>query len=131
MKMKSSKKKDTLDEFLTRAEDLNNGIASITDNANKLKTIQKKVLAEPSQQERQKLLATQNDLIHENKIVGRKVQKQIKEEQQKLTKLGRDEALNDINIRNTQIQSISRRFLDIWTEYNNSQLEFREKTRRL
>ena len=130
MKMKSNKKKDTLDEFLSRAEDLNTGIANITDNANKLKTVQNKVLAEPSQQERQKLLATQNDLIHENKLVGRKVQKQIKEEQQRLTKLGRDEAINDINIRYTQIQSISRRFLDIWTEYNNTQMEFREKNKK-
>merc|ERR1712243_381943 len=127
MKMKSSKTKETLEDFLSRVEEMNTGIANITENTDKLKAIQKKVLSEPSQQERQKLISTQNDLIHDNKVIGRKIQKQIKEEQQKLSKLARDESnLNDINIRNTQIQSLGKRFLDIWTEYNNSQIEFRE-----
>jgi len=130
MKMKSNKTKETLDVFLTRVEELNSGIANITENAEKLKTIQKKVLGEPSQQERQKLLSTQNDLVHENKVVGRKIQKQIKEEQQKLSKMARDDAMNDINIRNTQIQSLAKRFLDIWSQYNNNQMEFREKNKK-
>jgi len=131
MKMKSGKTKETLEDFLSRVEDLNIAIANITENTDKLKTIQKKILCEPSQQERQKLIVIQNDLIHDNKVVGRKIQKQIKEEQQKLSKLARDESnLNDINIRNTQIQSLGKRFLDIWTEYNNSQIEFREKNKK-
>jgi syntaxin 1B/2/3 len=131
MKMKSGKKKETLEEFLSRVEELNTAIANITENTDKLKTVQKKILCEPSQQERQKLMSTQNDLIHDNKIVGRKIQKQIKEEQQKLSKLAKDEsALNDINIRNTQIQSLGKMFLDIWTQYNNSQIEFREKNKK-
>jgi len=131
MKMKSSKTKETLEDFLSRVEEMNTGIANITENTDKLKSIQKKILSEPSQQERQKLMSTQNDLIHDNKIVGRKIQKQIKDEQQKLSKLSREEsALNDINIRNTQIQSLGKRFLDIWTEYNNSQIEFREKNKK-
>jgi len=131
MKMKSSKTKETLEDFLSRVEEMNTGIANITENTDKLKAIQKKILSEPSQQERQKLMSTQNDLIHDNKIVGRKIQKQIKDEQQKLSRLSREEsALNDINIRNTQIQSLGKRFLDIWTEYNNSQIEFREKNKK-
>jgi len=132
MKMKSEKKKkETLEEFLSRAEQLNEGIASIKENTDKLKSIQNKVLNEPSQQERQKLLSSQNDLIHENKVVGRKVQKQIKEEQQRLQKLvGKDDTGSDINIKHTQIQTISKRFLDVWTDYNNSQLEFREKNKK-
>ena len=131
MKMKSSKTKETLEEFLSRVEEMNTGIANITENTDKLKAIQRKVLSEPSQQERQKLISTQNDLIHNNKVVGRKIQKQIKEEQQRLSKLARDESsLNDINIRNTQIQSLGKRFLDIWTEYNNSQIEFRENNKK-
>merc|ERR1712013_343963 len=131
MKMKSSNTKETLEDFLSRVEEMNTGIANITENTDKLKAIQRKVLSEPSQQERQKLISTQNDLIHNNKVVGRKIQKQIKEEQQRLSKLARDESsLNDINIRNTQIQSLGKRFLDIWTEYNNSQIEFRENNKK-
>ena len=41
--MKSNKTKETLDVFLSRVEELNSGIANITENAEKLKTIQKKV----------------------------------------------------------------------------------------
>eukprot|EP00092_Neocalanus_flemingeri_P008673 GFUD01009343.1.p1 GENE.GFUD01009343.1~~GFUD01009343.1.p1 ORF type:complete len:273 (+),score=79.87 GFUD01009343.1:501-1319(+) len=130
MKMKSIKKKETLDEFLARVEELNTGVSNLTENVNNLKTVQQKVLNEPSQQERQKQLSIQNNLIHENKVIGRKIQKQIKEEQQKLVKLERDQTISDINIRNTQIRSISRRFLDVWTEYNNAQVEFREKNKK-
>merc|ERR1712013_115354 len=131
MKMKSSNTKETLEDFLSRVEEMNTGIANITENTDKLKAIQRKGLSEPSQQERQKLISTQNDLIHNNKVVGRKIQKQIKEEQQRLSKLARDESsLNDINIRNSQIQSLGKRFLDIWTEYNNSQIEFRENNKK-
>jgi len=130
MKMKSDKKKDTLDEFLARIGELNDGITNIAENVNKLKTVQNKVLNEPSQQERQKHVATQTTLVQENKAIGRKIQKQIKEEQQKLTKLERDQIIGDVNIRNTQLQSVSKRFLDIWTEYNNAQVEFRDRNKK-
>lgn len=128
--MKSDKKKDTLDEFLARIGELNDGITNIAENVNKLKTVQNKVLNEPSQQERQKHVATQTTLVQENKAIGRKIQKQIKEEQQKLTKLERDQIIGDVNIRNTQLQSVSKRFLDIWTEYNNAQVEFRDRNKK-
>jgi len=130
MKMKSNKKKETLDDFLARVTDLNDGIGNIAENVDKLKNIQNKILNEPSQQERQKQVESQANLVHENKVVGRKIQKQLKEERSKLAKLERDETIGDINIRNTQIQSVSRRFLDIWTQYNTEQVEFREKNKK-
>jgi len=132
MKMKSKKKKEkeTLDVFLSRVEQLNNDITIVTENVNNLQIIQKKIIGEPSQAEREKLLAILNDLVHQNKVTGRKIQKQIKEEQQKNKKLEKDETATDVNIRNTQVQSAAKRFLDVWTEYNNAQLEFRDKNKK-
>merc|ERR1712110_1266110 len=73
MKMKSKKSKDeTLEDFLARIEELNEGIAAITENVNKLKTLNNKILNEPSQTERQKQVGEQGALIQENKSLSKK-----------------------------------------------------------
>jgi len=127
--MKSVRKKETLEEFLSKIEDLNAGVATITANVTKQQSIQSKILAEPSQTERVKQLAAHGELVQENKTVGRRLQKQIKEEQQKLSRLSQQSPAES-NIRKTQIQSVAKRFLDVWTEYNTSQVEFREKNKK-
>ena len=86
MKMKSKKSKDeTLEDFLARIEELNEGIAAITENVNKLKTLNNKILNEPSQTERQKQVGEQGALIQENKSLSKKLQKSLKEEKKKLS----------------------------------------------
>ena len=128
--MKPSKTKVTLEDFLSWVEEMNTDITNITENTDKLKAIQRKILIEFTQQERKRLISTQNDLIRDNKVIGRKIQMQIEEEQQKLNKQTiYTTCHNDFDIRGTQIQSLEKRFLAIWNEYNNSQIKFREKNK--
>jgi len=133
MKMKSKSKKskvETLDEFLDKIEKHNADITTITENVKTLKSLNNKILNEPSQTERQKHLAQQTDLLQNNKQIGRKLQKQIKEDKSRLASVPAEDRNHEHPIKTNQLQTVSQRFLDIWSEYNNLQLEFREKNKK-
>lgn len=133
MKMKSKSKKskvETLEEFLEKIEKHNADITTITENVKTLKSLNNKILNEPSQSERQKHLAQQTELLHNNKLIGRKLQKQIKEDKARLTSVPVEDRNHEHPIKANQLQTVSQRFLDIWSEYNNLQLEFREKNKK-
>ena len=131
MKMISKKsKEETLEDFLGRIEELNDGITAITENVKKLKTLNNRILNEPSQTERQKQVGEQGTIIQENKLLSRNLQKSLKEERKKLSSTPEESKSNEFNIKKTQLQTVSQRFLDIWTEYNNLQVEFRGKNKK-
>jgi len=133
MKMKSKSKRskeDTLEDFLGRIEEINDGIATITENVNSLRSVNNRILNEPSQTERQKQVGEQGTLIQENKTLSRKLQKSLKEEKKKLSSTPAHGRTNEFSIKNTQLQTVSQRFLDILTEYNNLQVEFRDKNKK-
>lgn len=133
--MKSLRKKqqpDTLDAFLVRVEESTASLCKLEFNVVELKLVQAKVLGEPAASERQKHLTKQNNLVKENKTIGCNLQKQIKEEKARIDKLVKhQDGSSEVQIRKTQMQAFSKRFLDIWTEYNNTQLEFREKNKKV
>lgn len=128
MKMKSKSKKEpgTLSQFLSKIEDFNSRIDSLAENVETLKSVNNRILGEPSQTERKKHLSSQAEVISNNKLIGRKLQKEIQEEKQILGLVSGTE----MTIRSTQLQTTSKRFLDVWIEYNNIQLEFREKNKK-
>lgn len=131
MRGKATKKvQESLEDFLTKIEELNEGIATVTENVNSLKAVNNKIINEPSSTERQKLVSVQEKLIHDNKVVGRRLQKMIKEEKQRLANTVPEHQTSEHNIKKTQLQTASQRFLDIWTQYNNHQLEFRSKNKK-
>ena len=76
-----------MENFLGRIEELNDGITAITENVKKLKTLNNRILNEPSQTERQKQVGEQGTIIQENKSLSRKLQKSLKEERKKLSRL--------------------------------------------
>jgi t-SNARE complex subunit (syntaxin) len=131
--MKSLKKKpaDTLEAFLARVEEYNSSLAQLQDNVGELRLVQAKVLSEPSVSERQKHLTRQQNLVKENKGIGAAMQKQIKEEKVKIDKVAKSQdGGSEVTIRKTQMEACMKRFLNIWTEYNNSQLEFRDSNKK-
>jgi len=133
VKMKSKTKKctkvESLEEFLKKIEDINEDIATISGNVDKLKTVNSKIINEPSQVERKKLVTVQEDIIQRNKSVGKKLQKVIKEEKKKLASIPNDLRSSDFTIKDTQLKNSSKRFFDLWTQYNNIQLDYREKNK--
>jgi len=133
IKMKSLRKKpaDTLEAFLARVEECTANLGKLQDNVGELKLVQAKVLAEPSERERVKHLTKQQNLVRENKALGSSLQKQIKEEKARNLKLSKNvDKSSEMEIRRTQSQAAAQRFLNVWTEYNNTQTEFRENNKR-
>jgi len=131
--MKSLRKKpaDTLEAFLARVEECTANLGKLQDNVGELKLVQAKVLAEPSERERVKHLTKQQNLVRENKALGSSLQKQIKEEKARNLKLSKNvDKSSEMEIRKTQTQAAGQRFLSIWTEYNNTQTEFRENNKK-
>ena len=112
MKMKSKSKKckvETLEEFLAKVEEINDGIATISDNVNKLKGVNSKIINQPSQDERKKLVSVQEQYVQNNKQVGKRLQKLIKEEKNRLASTPAEFRNTEHSIKNTQLQTASKR----------------------
>jgi len=123
------------DEFMAKAQDLVAEVAKVEQNVAQMNILQKKVFSTPVRSEREKFQAELSDYINQNKQLGRKIQKVVKEEQSKVEKLSGKKGLtskdlSELHIRKIQIQTHSKRFLEIWTEYNNIQVEYRDKTKK-
>ena len=121
-------------DFFEVAEEIALGINEIKKNVDEIKICQKRVLTEPSKTERDKHQAKHNDLVDVNKSLARKVQKLIRDEQEKITKFeskGKftSNELSELRLKKTQISTQSNRFLEVWTEYNTLQVEFRDKAK--
>jgi len=133
--LKNKNKGMDFDEFLVIIEEVNQGIEEIKQNVDYMKRLQKMILTEPSKSEREKHQAKHGDLLSTNKGLGSKVQKLIKEQSERNNKLEKKGTLtsnewSELRLKKTQVQTASNRFLDIWTEYNSLQVEFREKVKK-
>jgi len=125
---------DGMAAFLLVAEEINGKVDEVKKNVEDMRKTQRLILSEPSRAERDKHQARHSDLVDANKKLGSRVQKLIKEEQAKLEALEEkgkhsSQVLNEIRLKRTQIQTASNRFLEIWTEYNTLQVQFREKVK--
>jgi len=125
---------DGMATFLVVAEEINGKVDEVKKNVEDMRKTQRLIISEPSRAERDKHQARHSDLVDANKHLGRRVQKLIKEEQEKLVALEEkgkhsSQVLNEIRLKRTQIQTASNRFLEIWTEYNTLQVEFRERVK--
>jgi len=123
-----------VNDFFEVAEEIALGISEIKKNVDDIKLCQKRILTEPSKTEREKHQGRHDDLVEINKSLGRKVQKLIRDEQEKVKKLesrGKftTNDLNELRLKKTQLSTQSNRFLEVWTEYNTLQVEFRDKAK--
>lgn len=135
IEMKPLTKGQDFEAFLLIAEEINLGIDTVKKNVDEMKTTQKRILTEPSRAEREKYQARHSDYVEMNKSLGGKIQKLIKGEQEKMVALEKkgkmsSKELAEFRLKKTQIQTASNRFLEIWTEYNTLQVEFREKVKK-
>ena len=76
-------------------------------------------------------MTKQQNLVRENKGLGKEMQKAVKEEKGRLEKVVKSqEQGGEVGVRRTQLDSVTRRFLEIWTEYNDTQMGFRESNKK-
>ena len=139
--MKAKKKGDKdfdpedFEDFLERFEEVVGKIDKVKANVAEIRTLQKAILTSTRQDEQKE--ARMNDLIAENKKFGKKIRDVIKKEQDFLEKKFTSpkkmtqQRQMDMRMRRTQVAAQSKRFYDIWTEYNNGQVEYRDKSKKL
>jgi len=128
------KQENELEQFLGVAFEIASNITEIEKNVDKMKTLQRKVFATYVKSEREKFQSELADLENTNKVIGRKVQKLIKDEKETIEKLESKKNqtssnLSNLHIRKIQIQTHSQRFFEIWRDFNNIQVEYRDKVK--
>ena len=87
MKPLNPKSKSNFNEFLQAAEEIALGLSEIEKNVGEMRTLQKRILTEPSKDERDKFSAEHSSLLDVNKVLGGKVQRLIKNEVEANNKL--------------------------------------------
>ena len=82
MEMKPLQPKDKMDmqSFFQSAEEIALGLSEIQKNVEEMKTVQRRILTEPSRAERERFQGQHSDLTDINKSLGGKVQRLIKNE---------------------------------------------------
>ena len=127
MKPLNPKSKSNFNEFLQSAEEIALGLSEIEKNVGEMRTLQKRILTEPSKDERDKFNAEHSNLLDINKGLGGKVQRLIKNEIEANNKLESKSGMNsnqlaELRLRKTQIATQANRYLEIWSEYSTLQV---------
>ena len=129
MKPLNPKSKNNFNEFLQSAEEIALGLSEIEKNMAEMRVLQKRILTEPSKEERDKFSAEHSNLLDINKGLGGKVQRLIKNEIEANNKLEsksgsgmNSNQLAELRLRKTQIATQANRYLEIWSEYNTLQV---------
>ncbi|XP_019342210.1 syntaxin-2 isoform X2 [Alligator mississippiensis] len=117
-----------MDEFFQQVEDLRNSIAKIAQNVEEVKKKHSIILSAPNPEGRTK--EELEDLNKEIKKIANKVRAKLKTIE---LSFEQDENANrtsvDLRIRKTQHSVLSRKFVEVMTEYNETQTLFRERSK--
>ncbi|XP_019362619.1 PREDICTED: syntaxin-2 isoform X1 [Gavialis gangeticus] len=117
-----------MDEFFQQVEDLRNSIDDISQNVEEVKKKHSIILSAPNPEGKTK--EELEDLNKEIKKIANKVRAKLKTIEQSFEQ---DENANrtsvDLRIRKTQHTVLSRKFVEVMTEYNETQTLFRERSK--
>jgi len=132
---KQDKKMSTSQEdFLNNLHAITSDIDNVHKNVKKIQTLQTRILQSVTADPKEK--DELNDLNDATKKLANKIRQTLKIQQgkneksqeQDTTKLSARQQ-TDLRLRLTQVASQSKRFQEVWSEYNDSQLNFRKKTK--
>ena len=121
------------DEFFKSFEDVIDDIDKIESNNKEIRRLQVQVLGGTAQQQVEENRAKLDDKVAENKKYGVRIRNALKRAQDRLDDKAIEASKEDgtkksakenheLRLRRTQIAAQSRRFYDLWTEYNNQQV---------
>nr|XP_033812270.1 syntaxin-2 isoform X1 [Geotrypetes seraphini]XP_033812271.1 syntaxin-2 isoform X1 [Geotrypetes seraphini] len=117
-----------MDEFFHQVEDLRNSITKISQIVEEVKKKHSTILSAPNPGDKTK--EELEDLNKEIKRIANKVRAKLKTIEQSFDQ---DDNVNrtsvDLRIRKTQHSVLSRKFVEVMTEYNETQTLFRERSK--
>ncbi|KAJ8414484.1 hypothetical protein AAFF_G00036860 [Aldrovandia affinis] len=115
-----------MDEFFEQVEEIRGFIDNLAEKVEEVKRKHSAILAAPNPDEKTK--ADLEDLMTDIKKLANKVRSKLKSIQQTIEQ---EEGLNrssaDLRIRKTQHSTLSRKFVEVMSEYNATQSDYRER----
>ncbi|XP_066508184.1 syntaxin-1A isoform X1 [Hoplias malabaricus] len=118
--------KGFMDEFFEQVEEIRGYIDSLAEKVEEVKRKHSAILAAPNPDEKTK--AELEDLMTDIKKLANKVRSKLKGIQQTIEQEeGQNRSSADLRIRKTQHSTLSRKFVEVMTEYNATQSSYRER----
>uniref|UniRef100_A0A2K5IGF6 Syntaxin-1A n=1 Tax=Colobus angolensis palliatus TaxID=336983 RepID=A0A2K5IGF6_COLAP len=115
-----------MDEFFEQVEEIRGFIDKIAENVEEVKRKHSAILASPNPDEKTK--EELEELMSDIKKTANKVRSKLKSIEQSIEQ---EEGLNrssaDLRIRKTQHSTLSRKFVEVMSEYNATQSDYRER----
>uniref|UniRef100_A0A7N4P3V0 Syntaxin-1A n=1 Tax=Sarcophilus harrisii TaxID=9305 RepID=A0A7N4P3V0_SARHA len=115
-----------MDEFFEQVEEIRGFIDKISENVEEVKRKHSAILAAPNPDEKTK--EELEELMSDIKKTANKVRSKLKSIEQSIEQ---EEGLNrssaDLRIRKTQHSTLSRKFVEVMSEYNATQSDYRER----
>ncbi|MBV95463.1 Syntaxin-1A, partial [Eschrichtius robustus] len=115
-----------MDEFFEQVEEIRGFIDKISENVEEVKRKHSAILASPNPDEKTK--EELEELMSDIKKTANKVRSKLKSIEQSIEQeegLSRSSA--DLRIRKTQHSTLSRKFVEVMSEYNATQTDYRER----
>ncbi|XP_047662353.1 syntaxin-1A isoform X2 [Tachysurus fulvidraco] len=118
--------KGFMDEFFEQVEEIRGYIDSLAEKVEEVKRKHSAILASPNPDEKTK--AELEDLMTDIKKLANKVRSKLKSIQQTIEQEeGQNRSSADLRIRKTQHSTLSRKFVEVMSEYNATQSSYRER----
>uniref|UniRef100_A0AAX7VEC7 Syntaxin-1A n=1 Tax=Astatotilapia calliptera TaxID=8154 RepID=A0AAX7VEC7_ASTCA len=118
--------KGFMDEFFEQVEEIRGFIESLAEKVEEVKRKHSAILASPNPDEKTK--AELEDLMADIKKLANKVRSKLKSIQQTIEQEeGQNRSSADLRIRKTQHSTLSRKFVEVMSEYNTTQSDYRER----
>jgi len=129
-------------EFLKNLENIKYDIDNIENNNTEIRRLQAQVLGGTIQQQVEESRAKLDDRVAENKKIGIRIRNALKKEQDTIddesiqaskddTKEKSSREKHEMRLKRTQLASHSKRFYDLWSEYNSQQVDYRDRSKDL
>ncbi|KAI9538710.1 Syntaxin-1A [Dissostichus eleginoides] len=118
--------KGFMDEFFEQVEEIRGFIESLAEKVEEVKRNHSAILASPNPDEKTK--AELEDLMADIKKLANKIRSKLKSIQQSIEQEeSQNKSSADLRIRKTQHSTLSRKFVEVMSEYNTTQSDYRER----
>ncbi|XP_023207022.1 syntaxin-1A-like isoform X1 [Xiphophorus maculatus] len=118
--------KGFMEEFFEQVEEIRGFIETLAEKVEEVKRKHSAILASPNPDEKTK--ADLEDLMADIKKLANKIRSKLKSIQQTIEQEeGQNRSSADLRIRKTQHSTLSRKFVEVMSEYNTTQSDYRER----
>uniref|UniRef100_UPI00358E85D8 syntaxin-1A n=1 Tax=Myxine glutinosa TaxID=7769 RepID=UPI00358E85D8 len=115
-----------MDQFFEQVEEIRGDIEKVAENVQEVKRKHSAILSAPNTDEKMK--QELEDLMADIKKTANRVRSKLKNIEQDIEKEETENRSSaDLRIRKTQHSTLSRKFVEVMTEYNSTQTDYRER----